>query len=779
MNHPLNQIPERLSYSQMAQSKSKPKPKTQTQTQPQASKPGTVSHSNSTQLVAAHRDHHATHPVAASRPIMLITDRPVLAVLDREQEIQLAAYIQSGNLEAIRQSVQKDPNLIHRPNKEGVRLLQTAVFYEQVPIVKFLLSQSADINALDSENNTALTVAIGQTNLLLVHILLESGATWYSHVKAHDQLVISLKKRCSAFFNDFKTLFNLHLKKNELSKKNPKDPLHLQAVLQSITQESFNTPSLSLAITLACKNNKIEWLLFLLNQSVSLQQQDQNQKTALDYLLENKNTIGFEILMHSPCWASLLPGFKMTALQILCANNDIRLLQLFVNNKGVSVDENAMIAILTAYGINASNLNKLVKSSTSNAQPCRDIEEESPLSPETNPVQQPISRPSTAEFALHTACRTNLQPMILHILKKNPNAIHQVDSNGDLPIHIAVKHNRFDIMELFLNHNSCIETPDDNGYPLLHLIISQEKTDSKLKLQAAKRLMPLLHEHTNLKTNQGDTVLHLAVKKWETEVVNYLVSNYPSLINEQNDEKKTALRLTIVSKPSHANHEMFKILLSHKADVNLQDNQGFTCLHQACLHHNSNVIYSLIDRTNLTLTSYGSQRTALFSATKFKHIQCFDLLLSHYKKANLLHSIDRDKNNLLHMICFDGSYKILESFMTHVGPYAILDFDQPNKFLQTPLHIACKTSSVPIQIVTALIDAQFNLKLKNNHGYTPVQTACFYGSLAVIQELLRYRKNRDILAKAIRNDFLGQVKTFSRPDLDKVVDLLETTFHVK
>ncbi len=367
MSHSSDPFNPSLSYSQAA---AKPKPKPKQHTLSQTSKSGTASYSSPARLAHAQpvtdQKHHTISLVDASHSSRLITPiqaRSVQAILEKAQYDQLVAYIQSGNLEAIQRFEQAEPGLIHRPNKAGASLLQAAVFYEQVPIVKFLLSQSVDINAVDSKNNTALTVAMSQANLLLIHILIESGAIC---LPKQNQLFQSFKKKCPSFCNVLSTLLTLHHQKRikRSNPKNPNDTVHLQTVLQSMTQNCFNTSSLSLAMTLACKHNQNAWLLFLLTQSVSLYQQDSDEKMAIDYLLEHKNTIVFEILMHSKCWKGLLEGFKMQVFQALCDTQDIRLLQLFINKN--DVNEDFMIAVLDTCSFNTSQLKALIKPSTLN-----------------------------------------------------------------------------------------------------------------------------------------------------------------------------------------------------------------------------------------------------------------------------------------------------------------------------------------------------------------------------------------------------------------------------
>jgi ankyrin repeat protein len=64
-----------------------------------------------------------------------------------------------------------EPSLLNEQDEEGYTPLHLSVIAGNAAIVKFLISQGADINAVDNEMHSAVHWATGQTRFFVVLLL--------------------------------------------------------------------------------------------------------------------------------------------------------------------------------------------------------------------------------------------------------------------------------------------------------------------------------------------------------------------------------------------------------------------------------------------------------------------------------------------------------------------------------------------------------------------------------------------------------------------------------
>ena len=99
----------------------------------------------------------------------------------------------------------------------------------------------------------------------------------------------------------------------------------------------------------------------------------------------------------------------------------------------------------------------------------------------------------------------------------------------------------------------------------------------------------VLDEHRN-------TALHIAAYEGDQEKVALLLTHYDIQVNALNDRLMSPLffsiRMPVVGFHPQSIQQM---LIEHQANVSLQNNRGFTALHQACLHNNTRLIALLLE----------------------------------------------------------------------------------------------------------------------------------------------------------------------------------------
>lgn len=84
--------------------------------------------------------------------------------------------------------------------------------------------------------------------------------------------------------------------------------------------------------------------------------------------------------------------------------------------------------------------------------------------------------------------------------------------------------------------------------------------------------------------------LHRAVAEYNLEAITYILNNTQIDINQQNDKGETVLHLAI----KNSNNEMVKMLLSKEADPNIVNNKGFSPLYIATKLHREEIVETLL-----------------------------------------------------------------------------------------------------------------------------------------------------------------------------------------
>jgi ankyrin repeat protein len=95
---------------------------------------------------------------------------------DTEDYKPVFADAAAGNLDAIKEAIQKDSSVLTATEWDGATLLHLAVGQNHADLTAFLLSQGADPNALTSDHLTSLHMAAQNGNVTIARLLLEHGA---------------------------------------------------------------------------------------------------------------------------------------------------------------------------------------------------------------------------------------------------------------------------------------------------------------------------------------------------------------------------------------------------------------------------------------------------------------------------------------------------------------------------------------------------------------------------------------------------------------------------
>lgn len=141
---------------------------------------------------------------------------------------------------------------------------------------------------------------------------------------------------------------------------------------------------------------------------------------------------------------------------------------------------------------------------------------------------------------LHFVASVGVEGTTSLLLGKDKSGIWKADNMGKYPIHIAASVGIMDaIFSLINTDQSCATLRDANGRTLLHIAIENGKCDVVKFI--CKEPIPIFI--LNMKDNDGNTALDLAVRRKDQVIFSYLLGNRDVELNHFNLEGFTPLNL--------------------------------------------------------------------------------------------------------------------------------------------------------------------------------------------------------------------------------------------
>ncbi|KAK3103771.1 hypothetical protein FSP39_021748 [Pinctada imbricata] len=84
--------------------------------------------------------------------------------------------IQNGDLDTVKNLVQKDEKIVNNETEGGRFPLHIAADYGQTEVIEFLINKGAEVNKADKHGITPLLAAVWENHTSSVKLLLEKGA---------------------------------------------------------------------------------------------------------------------------------------------------------------------------------------------------------------------------------------------------------------------------------------------------------------------------------------------------------------------------------------------------------------------------------------------------------------------------------------------------------------------------------------------------------------------------------------------------------------------------
>ncbi|XP_013397887.1 E3 ubiquitin-protein ligase MIB2 isoform X2 [Lingula anatina] len=213
------------------------------------------------------------------------------------------------------------------------------------------------------------------------------------------------------------------------------------------------------------------------------------------------------------------------------------------------------------------------------------------------------------DTALHYASFGNQPEITEYLLSKGAN-INALNNGGCSTLHVAVNKQHVDCVRVLLRHTCDVNIQDSYGDTALHdgigkdnqeiidLLCNYPGIDFTLRNKrgfnvlhhaalkgnklATERILLKARQVADVKKDDGFSALHLAALNGHKEVAEILLTQGQADIEIRNNRKQTPLLLAV----SQGHTALLELLVSKGADVNVQDEDGDTCLHLALMRQN-------------------------------------------------------------------------------------------------------------------------------------------------------------------------------------------------
>jgi len=140
----------------------------------------------------------------------------------------------------------------------------------------------------------------------------------------------------------------------------------------------------------------------------------------------------------------------------------------------------------------------------------------------------------------------------------------------------------------------------------------------------------------------GISSLMSATTNSDIEGVKFFLKNNLNLINSKNIGGATALHIAC----REQNFEIVEILIKNKANINLQDNEGWTPLMRASLAGDKEIVKLLIQKGAIINYKNKFSESAIFHAAQANCEECFKIILKNNLKIKEVDFLNIKKNIL-------------------------------------------------------------------------------------------------------------------------------------
>ena len=328
---------------------------------------------------------------------------------------------------------------------------------------------------------------------------------------------------------------------------------------------------------------------------------------------------------------------------------------------------------------------------------------------------------------LINACFQGHMNIIILLLKKRAD-VNAQENGGYSSLYVAAQNNHTDIVKLLLNQAGILVDLKINiGWtPLFKACYDGYRDIAELLLNKGADV--------NTQNNGGFSPLWSAVERNHADVVELLLDNINIQVDIKLQNGLTPLRKACYNR----NLKIAGLLLAKGADVNAQDNYGYSPLWEAVKNNHLDVVKWLLDQRGIQVDlKKNNGWTPLLMACHGGYRSIVTLLLN--KGANVNAQGNEGFSPLY--IAVEKNHPDVVELLLHQDDIRV-DLRQAS-LGWSPLHMAARGGSVAM--IQLLVEAGgADTGLRTSTGETPLQVAEKYGQTEAARLLRSYRRKNSL-----------------------------------
>ncbi|XP_062567855.1 ankyrin-3-like [Saccostrea cucullata] len=318
---------------------------------------------------------------------------------------------------------------------------------------------------------------------------------------------------------------------------------------------------------------------------------------------------------------------------------------------------------------------------------------------------------------LHFACSNAKYEMCQHILSQYPYILNVVDRYGWNAAHFAAQGGDVRILQLLADKGVPVtETTYDNG-TILH------NACACAKYEMCEYILSKYHDMPNVVSTLGWTAAHCAAQGGDVRILQ-LLSDKGVPVTETTYGNSTILHIACCN----AKYEMCEYILSQYPDIlNAVNTRGWNAAHYAAQGGDIRILQLLSDKgVPLTGATYDNKTILHIACRHAKYAMC-QHILSQY--PDILNVVDTYGWNAAHFAAQGGDIRILQLLSDKGVPNIETTYDN-----STILHIACMFAKYEMcqHILSKSPELQ---NLLNTRGWNAAHCAAQGGDIRILQLL--------------------------------------------
>ena len=663
----------------------------------------------------------------------------------------MSACHDGGRLDNIKMLVQNGAD-IQTSSSNGSTVLHFASHLSNQEVVEFLLKlNEISVNATDNSNQTPLMHACydgGRLNN--IKMLIQNGAD------------------IQASSSNGSTV--LHFASSNSNQEVVEFLLKLNGISANVTTNNNETP----LMYACCDGGRLDNIKFLIQNGADIQTRSSNGSTILHFASRNSNQEVVEFLL------------KLNEISVNARDNRNRTPLMYACYDGVCLD-NIKMLIQNGADIQASDSNGSTvlhfASSNSNQEVVEFLLKlnEISVNATNNFYKTPVmyacydggrldnikmflkfgadiqASSSNGSTVLHFASRYSKKKVVEFLLKLNEISVNATDNSNRTPLMYACYDGgRFDNIKMIIQNGADIQASSSNGSTVLHFasqFSNQEAVEFLLKLNEISvnatdnfnqtPLMSACHDGGRLdnikmliqngadiqtSSSNGSTVLHLASRNSNQEVVEFLLKLNEISVNARDNSNRTPLMHACYDGGRLDN---IKMLIQNGADIQASSSNGSTVLHFASQFSNQEVVEFLLKLNEISVnaTDNFNQTPLMYACYDGGRLDNIKMLIQN--GADIQASDSKD-STVLHLASSNSNQEVVE-FLLKSNEISVNGTD---KLGRTPLVFACYNGG-HISNVQALINNGADIHIKSMpEKWSVFHFACAFSELDVVKCLI-------------------------------------------